>query len=115
MTFRLPGRAFIRRTLALAHAEVLHVKRDRAMLVQITMVPLIQLLIVSNAATFEIKRTPTYVIDYDRTSTSRGLVTRLASSGLVKVVGESTSPDESNDAMLSGRATLVLMIPREFE
>jgi ABC-2 type transport system permease protein len=115
MTFRLPGRAFIRRTLALAHAEVLHVKRDRAMLVQITMVPLIQLMIVSNAATFEIKRTPTYVIDYDRTSTSRGLVTRLASSGLVKVVGESTSPDESNDAMLSGRATLVLMIPREFE
>lgn len=115
MTFRLPGRAFIRRTLALAHAEVLHVRRDRAMIVQITMVPLIQLLMVSNAATFEIKRTPAYVVDFDRTSTSRGLVTRLASSGLVDIIGQSASPDASNEAMLTGRATLVLMIPREFE
>ena len=115
MKWRLPGRAFIRRTLSLAHAEVLHVRRDRAMIVQITLVPLIQLLMVSNAATFEIKQTPAYVIDFDRTSTSRGLVTRLASSGLVDVVGQSASPDASNDAMLHGRATLVLVIPHEFE
>lgn len=115
MTIRLPGRAFLRRTLALARAEVLHVRRDRAMLVQITLVPLIQLLIVSNAATFQIKRTPAYVVDFDRTSTSRGLVTRLQASGLVKVVGQSASPDASNDAMLSGKATLVVVIPHEFE
>lgn len=115
MTFRLPGRAFIRRTLALAHAEVLHVRRDRAMLVQVTLVPLIQLMILANAATFQIKRTPAYVLDFDRTSTSRGLVTRLASSGLIDVVGQSASPDASNEAMLSGSATLVLAIPDEFE
>ena len=115
MSFRLPGGAFVRRTLALARAEVLHVRRDRAMLVQITLVPLIQLLMVSNAATFEIKRTPAYVVDFDRTSTSRGLVSRLESSGLVDVVGASGSPDASNDAMLSGRATLVLVIPHDFE
>ena len=115
MRWRVPGGAFFRRTLALARAEVLHVRRDRAMLVQITLVPLIQLLVVSNAATFQIERTPAYVLDYDRTSTSRRLVTRLASSGLVDVVGQSTSPDASNDAMLSGRATLVLVIPHDFE
>ena len=115
MMIRLPGRAFIRRTLALARAEVLHVRRDRAMLVQVTLVPLIQLLIVSNAATFQIKRTPAYVVDFDRTSTSRGLVSRLEASGLVDVVGQSPSPDASNHAMLSGDATLVLMIPHEFE
>ena len=61
MKMRLPGRAFIRRTLSLAHAEVLHVRRDRAMIVQIALVPLIQLLMVSNAATFEIKQTPAYI------------------------------------------------------
>lgn len=115
MKMRLPGRAFIRRTLSLAHAEVLHVRRDRAMIVQIALVPLIQLLMVSNAATFEIKQTPAYIVDFDHTSTSRGLVTRLASSGLVEVVGQSGSPDASNDAMLTGRATLVLVIPHEFE
>ena len=84
MSFRMPGGAFVRRTLALARAEVLHVRRDRAMIVQITLVPLIQLMIVSNAATFEIRQTPAYVLDYDRTSTSRGLVTRLAASGLIE-------------------------------
>jgi ABC-2 type transport system permease protein len=115
MTIRLPGRSFVRRTLALARAEVLHVTRDRAMLVQIIVMPLIQLLMLSNAATFAIKRTPAYVVDFDRTSTSRGLVTRLASSGLVEVVGQSASPDAANDAMLGGRATLVLVVPREFE
>ena len=115
MKIRLPGRAFIRRTLALAHAEVLHVRRDRAMIAQITLVPIIQLLMVSNAATFEIKQTPAYVLDYDHTSTSRGLVTRLASSGLVDIVGSSASPDASNDAVLSGNATLVLVIPQDFE
>jgi ABC-2 type transport system permease protein len=115
MTIRLPGRSFVRRTLALARAEVLHVTRDRAMLVQIIVMPLIQLLILSNAATFAIKRTPAYVVDFDRTSTSRGLVTRLAASGLVDVVGQSPSPDAANEAMLGGRATLVLVVPREFE
>lgn len=115
MRIRLPGRAFLRRTLALARAEVLHVRRDRAMVVQVTLVPLIQLLIVSNAATFQIKQTPAYVIDFDRTSTSRGLVSRLEASGLVDVVGQAPSPDASNDAMLRGNATLVLMIPHDFE
>ena len=115
MSIRFPGRSFVRRTLALARAEVLHVTRDRAMLVQIIVMPLIQLLMLSNAATFAIKRTPAYVVDFDRTSTSRGLVTRLAASGLVDIVGQSASPDAANDAMLGGRATLVLVVPREFE
>ena len=115
MTVPVPGGAFVRRTLALARAEVLHVTRDRATLVQIVLVPLIQLLLLSNAATFAIKRTPAYVVDFDRTSTSRTLVTHLTSSGLIDVVGQSASPDAANDAMLTGRATLVLVVPHEFE
>ena len=110
-----PGGAFVRRTLSLARAEVLHVTRDRATLVQIVVVPLIQLLLLSNAATFAIKRTPAYVVDFDRTSTSRGLVTHLTSSGLIDVVGQSASPDAANEAMLTGRATLVVVVPHKFE
>jgi ABC-2 type transport system permease protein len=115
MTIRLPGGAFVRRTLALARAEVLHVTRDRATLVQIVIVPLIQLLLLSNAATFAIKRTPAYVVDFDRTSTSRALVTHLTAAGLIDVVGQSPSPDAANEAMLTGRATLVVVVPHDFE
>ena len=71
----------MRRILFLARAEVLHVVRDRATLAQVLVLPIVQLLVLSNAATFEIRDTPTYVVDLDRTTTSRGLVDRFAASG----------------------------------
>jgi len=108
-------RMFIRRTLVLAKAEVLHVVRDKATLVQIIVMPLVQLLLLSNVATFAIKQSPVYVVDVDRTSTSRGLVSRLTSSGLFNIVGQSASPASADDAMLRGEVTLVLTIPNDFE
>jgi ABC-2 type transport system permease protein len=111
----MPGRAFVRHTLVLARAEVLHVVRDRATMVQIIVLPLIQLLVLSYVATFAIKQSPVYVVDGDRTSTSRGVVRRLSASGLFKVIGQSASPDLADDAMLSGSATLIVTIPHDFE
>jgi ABC-2 type transport system permease protein len=115
VTIAFPGRAFVRHTLVLARAEVLHVVRDRATLVQIIVLPIIQLLILSNVATFAIKQSPVYVVDADRTSTSRGVVRRLGASGLFNIVGQSASPDSADDAMLRGRVTLIVTIPRDFE
>jgi ABC-2 type transport system permease protein len=115
MSARRRGSPFFRRVLVLAHAEVLHVARDRASLVQVILLPLIQLLLLSNVATFEIKRSPAYIVDFDHTSTSRGVVSRLGASGFFDVVGQSGSPDSANDAMLGGRATLVVTIPHDFE
>jgi ABC-2 type transport system permease protein len=101
--------------LVLARAEMLHVSRDRASLVQVILLPLIQLLLLSNVATFEIKRSPAYIVDFDHTTASRGVVSRLGSSGFFDIVGQSRSPDSANDAMLGGRATLVVTIPHDFE
>jgi len=115
MSTSWPGGAFLRHTLVLARAEVLHVVRDRATLVQIVVLPLIQLLVLSYVATFAIKRSPVYVVDADRTSTSRGVVRRLGASGLFDVVGQSASPDSADDAMLRGRVTLIVTIPHDFE
>src|SRR6185312_10124159 len=91
------------------------VVRDRATLVQVIVMPLIQLLVLSKVATFTIERSPAYVVDYDRTSTSRGVATRFAASGLFDIVGRSASVDSANDAMLRGTATLVVTIPHDFE
>jgi len=115
MNTRRRGSPFFRRVLVLARAEMLHVSRDRASLVQVILLPLIQLLLLSNVATFEIKRSPAYIVDFDHTSTSRGVVSRLGSSGFFDIVGQSGSPDSANDAMLGGRATLVMTIPHDFE
>ena len=105
----------IRRILFLARAEVLHVVRDRATLAQVLIVPIVQLLILSNAATFQILNTATYVVDLDRTSTSRGLITRLAASRHFQVTGQSASLDLANEALLQGDVTMVLSIPPQFE
>ncbi|HEY2163832.1 MAG TPA: ABC transporter permease, partial [Gemmatimonadaceae bacterium] len=115
MSGRRRGPPFFRRVRVLAHAEVLHVARDRASLVQIILLPMIQLLLLSNVATFAIKRSPAYIVDFDRTSTSRGVVSRLRSSGYFDIVGQSASPDSANRAMLGGKATLVVTIPHDFD
>jgi ABC-2 type transport system permease protein len=105
----------MRRILFLARAEVLHVVRDRATLVQVLVLPVVQLLLLSNAATLEILNTPTYVVDLDHTSSSRGLVTRFAASGHFRVVDQSASLELANEALLRGDVTMVLTIPSEFE
>jgi ABC-2 type transport system permease protein len=105
----------VRRILSLARAEVLHVVRDRATMAQVLVVPIVQLLVLSNAATFAIRHTAAYVVDLDKTATSRGLVRRFAASGHFTIVEQSNSQALSNDALLDGRVTMVLTIPDDFE
>ncbi len=105
----------MRRILFLARAEVLHVVRDRATLAQVLVMPVLQLLILSNAATLQVSDTPTYVVDFDRSSLSRGLVTRFRASGHFRVEEQSESPERANEALLRGDATMVLTIPHDFE
>jgi len=104
-----------RRIYVLARAEVLHVVRDRATLAQIILMPLVQLLILSNVATFAVKSTPLAIVDFDRTSTSRGIVTRLNASRWFNVVGRSSSAEAAERALLRGDITMVMTVPRNFE
>lgn len=105
----------MRRILFLARAEVLHIVRDRATLAQVLVLPLVQLFVLSNAATFQIRDSPTYIVDLDRSAASRGLVSRFDASGHFRIVGQSASLDAADEALLRGRVTLVLVIPRDFE
>ncbi|HUP47674.1 MAG TPA: ABC transporter permease, partial [Thermoanaerobaculia bacterium] len=105
----------MRRILFLARAEVLHIVRDRTTMAQIMIVPIVQLLILANAATFVIRDTPAWVVDHDRTSTSRGLINRFAASGHFEIAGASSSMKEANEGLLDGSVTMVLTIPRDFE
>jgi ABC-2 type transport system permease protein len=105
----------MRRILFLARAEVLHVVRDRATLVQVLVMPIVQLLILSNAVTFAIRNTPAYIVDLDRSITSRGLVNRFAASRHFRIVGQSASSSLAYETLLEGNATLVLTIPADFE
>lgn len=105
----------MRRVLFLAQAEFLHVIRDRATLGQILIVPMVQILILTNAATFDIRDSQMWVVDLDRTTASRGLVNRFAASGHFDITGTTPSFDAADEALLRGETTLALVIPRNFE
>ena len=105
----------MRRILFLAEAEILHIVRDRATLAQVLIVPLVQILILGSAATFEIRESRAWVVDLDRSALSRGLVNRFTASGHFEVVGTTPSLEVADDALLRGRTTVTLVIPRDFE
>src|SRR3954470_5633651 len=105
----------MRRVLFLAQAEVLHIVRDRILLAQTLVVPIIQLLVLSNAATFEIRNTPIAVVDLDRSGASRGVINHLAANGHFEIVGATPSLDRANEDMLRGDVTMIVVIPQDFE
>lgn len=105
----------MRRVLFLSWVELLHVVRDRATLAQVLVVPVVQLLILSNAATFAIQRTPTAIVDMDHTVASRGLADRLRGAGHFSIVLGGASPRDAQQALDAGDVTLSVTIPRGFE
>ena len=99
----------------LLRKELLQISRDRVILRLILVMPVVQLLVLSSAATFEVKRARMYVVDLDRTGSSRGLVDRLAASGRFVPVGASASMRLADDAMLGRKTDMILRIPADFE
>ena len=85
------------------------------MVLQMIMMPMVQLLILSSAATFEVKRANVYVVDRDHSASSRALVDRLQASRRFVIVAASPSMEQANEAMLERRVGMILSIPADFE
>lgn len=105
----------MRTLLFLLRKEFTQIVRDRTMLRMLIAVPIVQLLVLSSAATFEVRSAALYLVDRDRSGTSRGLVQRVVASGHFEVAGTSVSMEPANEALLDGKASVVLRIPRDFE
>jgi ABC-2 type transport system permease protein len=113
------------RTLAyLLQKEYLQIFRDRFMMLELLLVPIIQLAVLANAATFEVRTARLAVVDEDRSATSRGLVRELVASGRFRVVDPRptgatrvTPPAmaHADEALLRRDADAVLRMPHDFE
>lgn len=99
----------------LLRKEFLQVFRDRLMVMQLMLMPIIQLLLLGNAATFEVKTSRMYVVDRDHSETSRGLIDRMQASRRFTVVGGSPSMDIANQWMLERKTDVILSFPSDFE
>ena len=99
----------------LLRKEYRQIFRDRVMVAQIFMVPIIQMLVLANAATFSVRSVQLWVVDDDRSSVSRAIVDRLTASGRFVLAGSSASMAEADDALLDRRAGLILHLPARLE
>ena len=99
----------------LLRKEYLQIFRDRLMVAQMLLLPVIQLALLANAATFEVRAAHLVVVDEDRSATSRGLVNRMRAAGRFELVQATASAERADEAMLRREAGVILRIPRDFE
>jgi ABC-2 type transport system permease protein len=95
--------------------EFIQILRHRTMLAMIIVMPFVQLLILVNAATFDMKNIDIYVVDRDVSSTSRQLVNKFEASPFYNVIAHSFNLNDGKDKILKDEADLVLQIPHHFE
>jgi ABC-2 type transport system permease protein len=105
----------MRTILFLMRKEFLQVFRDKATVFQIFFIPVVQLLVLSNAATFDIKRTALAIVDEDRTTVSAGLAQRLEGGGRFRVAVAQPTMAGIERALIDRDVTAVLRIPHGFE
>lgn len=99
----------------LMRKEFLQIFRDKATVFQIFFIPVAQLLVLSNAATFDITRTRLAVVDEDRTTVSTELAQRLEGGGRFTIVRAQPTTAGIEEALLDRDVTAVLRIPHGFE
>jgi ABC-2 type transport system permease protein len=104
----------LRRTIAVARKETIHVMRDpRALGISIAL-PLVLLLLFGYALTLDVDNVPLIVWDQSNTPQSRDLVSRFADSpyfSLQEKVGDYRAVETGID---EGRALMALVVPVEF-
>jgi ABC-2 type transport system permease protein len=85
------------------------------MLPIIFVMPLMQLLILSNAASFEVKNIHFSYIDNDHSSASRELISKFEASSYFKIIKKFDTKIEANQEMQKGKVDVILEIPNHFE
>jgi ABC-2 type transport system permease protein len=95
--------------------EFKQIFRNKAMLPIIFVLPFIQLLILSNAASFEIKNIKFSYIDNDHSVASRELISKFEASKYFNIIESFSSKKEADFQMQTGKVDVILEIPIHFE
>jgi ABC-2 type transport system permease protein len=101
----------LRRVVAVARKEFIHISRDWRILVSVLLMPVIQLLLFSYAISFDVKNVPTVVMDQDRTTESRDLLSQFGQSGFFSVVAYANNGAEVDSYIARSAARVAIVIP----
>ncbi len=105
----------MRTILFLIEKEFKQIFRNKGMLPIIFIMPLIQLIILANSATYDIKNLNIYFVDKDMSSLSLILRNKFTAVEYFKIAGFSQSQVEAEKFLDNGKADLYIEIPANFE
>lgn len=102
------------RVFEMVRKEFRQIFRDPRLRRLIFMAPVIQLIMFGYAVSTDVRNTATFVVDHDKTQTSRQLVDALTASGYFRIAGTSDRPADLVRALDRGDAIVGVQIPVGF-
>lgn len=105
----------LRRLLAVARKEALHIRRDPRSLILAIGIPMLMIVLFGYALTLDVDRVPLTIWDQSGSVSSRGLISRFTGSRYFTFVGASTSPAEIERRIDRREAMIALVVPPDFE
>ncbi|WP_321286129.1 ABC transporter permease [uncultured Sunxiuqinia sp.] len=95
--------------------EFIQVLRNKTMLRMIIMLPLMQMLVLVFAATYDLKDVDVYVVDKDLSDASRGLVNHFEASPFFNIHDASFDLEDGMNQLKKEESDFILVIPPDFE
>ncbi|ACF13775.1 ABC-2 type transporter [Chloroherpeton thalassium ATCC 35110] len=99
----------------LLQKEFLQIFRNKGMLPIMFAMPVIQLIILSNAATFDVKNVNYHFVDKDRSAISSRLSEHFYESGYFTLKGEDPVETQGIASILHNEAQMLVVVPKDFE
>ena len=95
--------------------EFIQIFRNKALLPMMTLLPIIQLIVLSNAASNEVKNVNLVVVEKDYSESSRLLIRKINANGRISIVKTTFNSKDAFDLLQANKADIVLEIPSDFE
>src|SRR5947208_3516539 len=105
---------FLRRMVSIARKEVLHLLRDPGTLFFALFIPMLELFMLGYAIDMNVRHVRTVVVDYARTQESRAMLRAFETSEDFDVIDVVANEAELNEAIVSGKAHVGIMIPEDY-
>lgn len=99
----------------LLYKEFRQIFRNRAILPLIFVVPIVQLIVLAHAATYEVRNLQLFWVDHDLSPSSRQLFSKFQASNYFEVAGTALWAEAGRKAMDRDAADLVIEVPTGFE
>ena len=105
----------MRRLSFIVQKEFIQIFRNKAILVMMTILPIVQLILLSFAASNEVKDVRLVLVNQDQSAYARQLINKIRNSDRFILVEAVPSTKMATQMMQNGLADIILTIPPQFE